>query len=550
MNEYEQQNDPMKNGNLNPNEETVQDSPVMQAQETIGEEVFDLREAEAEASAQMEQAVCAEQEEPAEPGEQADEAPGSVENPQSEGSYHFRPASDPVYTAQPLRQSAGEAVRPAAPVETTSSKKHSPKGGSGGFGRKAVALALAFALLGGAAGFGGGLLANSMNREKQNPEKRGEEKQTSVQVAASRETTGVNVVSVESGKLMSASQVYKNNVNSTVGITTEIQTTNVWGYPVSGAAAGSGFIISGDGYILTNHHVIEKASTITVAMFDGTTYPATLVGYDASNDIAVLKIDAKDLTPVTLGDSDSIEVGDEVVAIGNPLGELTFSLTKGNVSALNRPVTLSGNVSMKLIQTDAAINSGNSGGALFNMYGEVVGITNAKFSSNAFSGEASIDNIGFAIPINSVQSIVKAIIEKGYITKPYIGVGGKDVSNELQRYGMPKGAVIANLEEGGPAQQGGLQLDDIVTAINGEAITGFEDLSRKVAAREPGDELKLTVYRKGETLELSIQVGEKTQDALPQNQQEDQNQQGGQGQVNPFGNGGMNDFPWNWIFGG
>ena len=184
------------------------------------------------------------------------------------------------------------------------------------------------------------------------------------------------------------------------------------------------------------------------------------------------------------------------------------------------------------------------------MYGEVVGITNAKFSSNAFSGEASIDNIGFAIPINSVQSIVKAIIEKGYITKPYIGVGGKDVSNELQRYGMPKGAVIANLEEGGPAQQGGLQLDDIVTAINGEAITGFEDLSRKVAASEPGDELKLTVYRKGETLELSIQVGEKTQDALPQNQQEDQNQQGGQGQVNPFGNGGMNDFPWNWIFGG
>ena len=550
MNEYEQQNDPMENGNLNPNEETVQDSPVMQAQETIGEEVFDLREAEAEASAQMEQAVCAEQEEPAEPGEQADEAPGSVENPQSEGSYHFRPASDPVYTAQPLRQSAGEAVRSAAPVETTSSKKHSPKGGSGGFGRKAVALALAFALLGGAAGFGGGLLANSMNREKQNPEKRGEEKQTSVQVAASRETTGVNVVSVESGKLMSASQVYKNNVNSTVGITTEIQTTNAWGYPVSGAAAGSGFIISEDGYILTNHHVIEKASTITVAMFDGTTYPATLVGYDASNDIAVLKIDAKELDPVTLGDSDSIEVGDEVVAIGNPLGELTFSLTKGNVSALNRPVTLSANVSMKLIQTDAAINSGNSGGALFNMYGEVVGITNAKFSSNGFSGEASIDNIGFAIPINSVQNIVKAIIEKGYITKPYIGVGVKDVSNELQRYGMPKGAVIANLEEGGPAQQGGLQLDDIVTAINGEAITGFEDLSRKVAASEPGDELKLTVYRKGETLELSIQVGEKTQDALPQNQQADQNQQGGQGQVNPFGNGGMNDFPWNWIFGG
>ena len=235
---------------------------------------------------------------------------------------------------------------------------------------------------------------------------------TAVQVAAPRETTELNLVTVDSGKLMTASQVYKANVNSTVGITTEI-TTNWWGYQSTSAAAGSGFILTEDGYILTNEHVIEEANSITVAMYDGTKYPATLIGYDVSNDIAVLKIDAKGLTPVTLGNSDALEVGDEVIAIGNPLGELTFSLTKGIVSALNRAVTLSSNVTMNLIQTDAAINSGNSGGALFNMYGEVVGITNAKYSSS--SSGASVDNIGFAIPISSVKTIITEIISGGSI---------------------------------------------------------------------------------------------------------------------------------------
>ncbi|MBQ1372231.1 MAG: PDZ domain-containing protein, partial [Oscillospiraceae bacterium] len=164
------------------------------------------------------------------------------------------------------------------------------------------------------------------------------------------------------------------------------------------------------------------------------------------------------------------------------------------------------------------------------------------------------DNIGFAIPIDSVQNIVKAIIEKGYITKPYIGVEIKNVSDELQRYGMPKGAVIANLQADGPAEKAGLQVDDIVTAINGEAITTYEDLAKRVSASEPGEELKFTVYRKGETLELTVTVGEKTQEALPQNQQNgqnqqnNQNQQGNQYQTNPYG--GSSDFPWEWFFGG
>ncbi len=434
-------------------------------------------------------------------------------------NYYY--ASNPSSTARP-DQSCRPASQPAAPKVKAEKKR------SGGFWKKAVALALVCCLLGGAAGFGGALLANRVSPKSAAPAQSG----SSVQVAAPRETTELNVVTVDSGKLMNAAQVYEANVNSTVGITTEITTTNWWGYQSTAAAAGSGFILTEDGYILTNQHVIDKANTITVAMYDGTKYPATLIGYDASNDIAVLKIDAKGLSPVTLGDSDALKVGDEVVAIGNPLGELTFSLTKGNVSALDRAVTLSSNVTMKLIQTDAAINSGNSGGALFNMYGEVVGITNAKYSSSGYSGEASIDNIGFAIPINSVSEIVSSIIEKGYISTPYIGVTVGNVSEESQSYGMPQGAAIRSVEENGPAAQGGLQANDIVTAVNGETIENSDDLKKNVADAEPGDKLELTVYRRGETLTITVTVGEKTQSALPdqQNEQKSQSGQNGQGQ--------------------
>lgn len=407
---------------------------------------------------------------------------------------------------------------------------------AGGFWKKAVALALTCTLLGGGAGVGGALLVNKAQ------EKSSGANTTAVQVAAPRETKDLSVVSVDSGKLLSAADVYKQNVNSTVGITTEITTTNFWGYQSSGAAAGSGFILTEDGYILTNEHVIEDANSITVAMYDGTTYPATLIGYDASNDIAVLKIDAHDLTPVTLGDSDALEVGDEVIAIGNPLGELTFSLTKGNVSALNRAVTLSNSLTMNLIQTDAAINSGNSGGALFNMYGEVVGITNAKYSSSSYSSSASIDNIGFAIPINSVRNIVSSIIEKGYISTPYLGVSVGNVSEESQSYGMPEGAAIRSVEKDSPAEKAGLQANDIVTAIDGETVTGYEDLKKHIVEADVGGEMVLTVYRKGETLTITVTVGEKTQSALPEtNNSQSSSGYGGYGGQNGGGS-------WGWGF--
>lgn len=272
-------------------------------------------------------------------------------------------------------------------------KKHDKKKFLDTARKKTVALVLSCALIGGAAGFGGSALANS---------------DTVLNYGSSG--TKVTVKQVSSGEEMTASEVYAANVDATVGITTST-TENTFGYQTESAASGSGFIVSSNGYIVTNYHVIEGADTIKVTLNSGKSYTATVRGYNEKKDIAVLKIKATGLQTVTLGSSSKMNVGDEVVTIGNPLGELTFSLTSGTISALNREVTVSDGNTMKLIQTDAAINSGNSGGALFNMYGEVIGITNAKYSSS--SGETSIDNIGFAIPIDSVKSTIEDIIENG-----------------------------------------------------------------------------------------------------------------------------------------
>ncbi len=394
--------------------------------------------------------------------------------------------------------------------------------------RGIIALALVCALLGGALGAGGVYLAMGTYNGSPVPQDHSQVLQ------GQRENAVLDMVKIPTGQLMTPAEVYAANVNSTVGITTSV-TTNFWGYQTTSAASGSGFIITEDGYILTNHHVIEGSDSITVSLYDGTTYDAELIGYDASNDIAVLKVDATELVPVILGDSDNMNVGDSVVAIGNPLGELTFSLTAGTVSAMNREVTMSSGVTMELFQTDCAINSGNSGGALFNLYGEVIGITNAKYSGNS-GGGASIDNIAFAIPINDVWSIIQSIIEKGYISKPYIGVSVSDVSKETQSYGLPEGAAVRGIAEESPAQQAGLQVNDIITHVNGTAITGSGDLVRIVGEAQVGDVLELEVYRQGKTTQLSITVGEKIQDAIEE--QEPQQQQSSQGYPQfPFGFG-------------
>lgn len=412
----------------------------------------------------------------------------------------------------------------------------------GNTGARITALVLSCALVGGAMGFGGSALQNHLAAKDKDMDE--ESTQASVVYEGSRESSIINIAQIDTSKQMTPAEVYAQNVNSTVGIRTSL-TTNYWGYQTQSAAAGSGFILSADGYVLTNYHVVENSDSITVSLYNGEEYDATLVGCDQSNDIAVLKIDAEGLTPVVLGDSDNLNVGDQVVAIGNPLGELTFSLTTGAVSALNREVTLSSNVTMDLIQTDCAINSGNSGGALFNLYGEVIGITNAKYSSSSSGSEASIDNIGFAIPMNHVKNIVKSIIETGSITKPYIGVTVTAVSSEAQAYGLPTGAAVRSVEEDSPAAKGGLEANDIITEVNGTAITSSSDLVSYVGEQAPGDELKLKVYRQGKTLDITVTIGEKTQSAMPATQDDAQQSQQSQG---PSQQGGSM-FPWNFGFG-
>lgn len=422
----------------------------------------------------------------------------------AQSSYpNYYDATSPISYASP----APAPYTAPAPADDGKSKKKKEKKGVGA--GAIVAIALCCSLLGGAFGSAGtALMIKNSNQNDVKPANT----QISQMFEGVRTPTVLETNAIDTSKILTQAELYAQNVNSVVGITTSI-TTNYWGYKTTAAASGSGFIITEDGYILTNHHVIENSNSIKVALYNGETYEAELIGYDESNDIAVIKIDAKGLTPVVLGSSDELNVGDEVVAIGNPLGELTFSLTSGYVSALDREITLSSNVTMDLIQTDCAINSGNSGGPLFNMYGEVIGITKAKYSGSGSSNEASIDNIGFAIPIDNVRSIFKSIIENGYVSKPYIGVSVADVSTETQSYGLPAGAAVKEIVDDSPAQKAGLEINDIITEVNGKEIKSSSDLVDAVKSSSVGDVLKLKVYRQGKTIDIDMTVSEKIQSA-------------------------------------
>ena len=386
-----------------------------------------------------------------------------------------------------------------------------------GSAAKVMALALCCSLVGGAAGAGGFAFYDYLCDN--NGENLSAEATEGINVSAinigEREDTKINKVSVDTSKELSAAEIYAANVNSTVGITTSV-TTNYFGQQTQQAASGSGFILTADGYIVTNYHVVEDGENIKVTTYDNNSYEAKLIGYDENNDVAVLKIEAKGLTPVTIGDSDNMNVGDNVVAIGNPLGELTFSLTTGAVSALNRNVTID-NTAMTLIQTDCAINSGNSGGALFNSHGEVIGITNAKYSSSGRNSSASIDNIGFAIPMNSVYGIVTSIIEKGYIDKVYIGVSVSSINSSRRNSDgeNSQGVVVQSVTKGSPADEAGLEEGDIIMELDGEKITIPSELSAIFAKHSAGDVVTLTVKRDEETLKIEVTLGVRQQAALP-----------------------------------
>ena len=306
--------------------------------------------------------------------------------------YHFS-YRDPNAESH-TESAAGSTVEPAAePVVTDTPVQ--PKKHHGGVGR-VVALILSCAVISAACGFGGAILAQNGSRTGK----------TTVQ-QSNRTAATVNVKKVDGQTLMSPAEVYASTVNSVVSINCSAVSTNIFGQQTESASSGSGFIYTADGYIVTNQHVVANASSINVTLYNGDTYPATLVGSDSDYDVAVLKIDAKDLPAVTLGSSTDVNVGDTVMAIGNPLGELTFSMSQGIVSCVNRAINVEG-TPFNMIQVDASINPGNSGGPLMNLYGEVVGIVSAKYSSYA---NTTVEGLGFAIPINDVQSIIKDIIE-------------------------------------------------------------------------------------------------------------------------------------------
>ena len=304
--------------------------------------------------------------------------------------------------------------------------------------------------------------------------------------------------------------VYENNAKSVVAVSSTVQST-VYGQTREGTSSGSGFIISADGYVVTNYHVVEGATAVTVTVSTGDEYEATVIGSDSVNDVALLKVDASGLPAVKIGSSDKLAIGDMVCAIGNPLGSLTATLTVGYVSGKDRQVTTD-NSTINMIQTDAAINSGNSGGPLFNMYGEVVGITSAKYSGTTSSG-ASIEGISFAIPIDDVMSIISDLQEYGYVTGAYLGVTVQDTDAAAAKlYGMPTGAYVNSVVDGGSADRAGVQPKDIIIGLGDIEVTNRTELTRALRRFKAGDETTITVIRSGERITLNITLDEKPKD--------------------------------------
>ena len=327
-----------------------------------------------------------------------------------------------------------------------------------------------------------------------------------------------SIVSIKgSDKQFTASEIYENNINSVVAIKTEIITRNIFNQIVQGAVAGSGFIISEDGYILTNYHVVEQANSIKVTLVDGREYDAELVGSEEENDIAVLKIKSDDtLTPVVLGDSDKMTVGEEVVAVGNPLGELTFSMTKGIVSALDREISTDLYSSINMFQVDCAVNQGNSGGPIFNMYGEVIGIVSAKYASE------TIEGLGFCIPINDAANIVTDLIEHGKVmNKAYMGIVTADITDTMiKQYNMVKGAYVNSVDKNSCAEKAGLKTGDIIVELGDNKIDSVSSLMSAKREYKSGDTATIKVWRSGDYIDLKIVFDEYNEEEVNKKNEE------------------------------
>ena len=296
---------------------------------------------------------------------------------------------------------------------------------------------------------------------------------------------------------MSLQDIYLKAIDSVVSITC---TTG------EGTASGTGVVLSENGYIVTNCHVVDGADSIQVLFTDERTMTAALVGADAVSDLAVLYVSAGDLTPAEFGDSSTLRVGDAVVAIGDPLGvELRGTMTDGIVSAINRDLATGGRT-MTLIQTNAALNSGNSGGPLLNCYGQVIGINTMKIS--AFTDDAGVEGLGFAIPSTTVKDIVDQIISQGYVSgRPALGITGEDVSAYYQKfYRLPAGVYVTEIASGSAAEAAGLAAGDIILTMDGQRLSGTDDLNTAMYSHDVGDTVVLTIYRLSDRKQYSVTI--------------------------------------------
>ena len=466
----------------------------------------------------QEQPVAAEEEIPVEelPAEEspvqettAPEAPVTAYRGSGSGRKESPYANSPYELNQPPRQeyTPGYTFQPQTQPKP---KKEKKQRASGGLWKKIVAAVLVVALVAAGCGITAGVVNSRWEAQAQQQsaalaqmQKQLDAMQKQVDNAAKNGAVGITA----SGEALTPAQVYARNVDSVVAITTSIVTTTPYG-TTEGSSAGSGFILSADGYIVTNYHVISDASKVSVVTYDGEQYAATVVGSDSTNDLAVLKVEAENLPAATLGSSDELIIGDMVVAIGNPLGDLTSTQTVGYVSGKNREIATD-NTIIEMIQTDAAINPGNSGGPLFNMKGEVVGITTAKYSGTTSSG-ASIEGIGFAIPIDDVLTIISDLVDYGYVTGAYLGVTVQNMDeSSASMYGLPMGAYVLEVVEGASADRAGIQPKDIIIALGEYEVESITDLTRNLRNFRAGDTTTVTIVRSGAKMVLSITFDER-----------------------------------------
>lgn len=395
------------------------------------------------------------------------------------------------------------------------------KNGKNRLGLKIASLALVCALLGGLVGGGTAYLVSNSSSSNT----------TEVNVS-NRKPTEIQLKTVDGKNPMTDAELYAANVNSVVSINiTATSDPNFFGQTTQTAGAGSGFILTPDGYIVTNYHVVGDADTVKVTLYNGDSYDAQYIGGDEDYDIAVIKIEATDLPNVTLGNSDSLNVGDHVLAIGNPLGELTFSMSEGIASSVNRAIDVDG-TPFNMIQVDASINPGNSGGPLMNLYGEVVGIVSAKYSSYS---NTTVEGIGFAIPISDVQTIITDIMENGQVTdKAYMAIKAGSMTEQMAaqyNIDVTQGVFVYAVEKGGAGEKAGLQLGDVITKLNDTEITSMSDLSMAKKGFKAGDTVTLTVWRGGQEITLSLTFDEQPQTTGTEDDSPNQNQ----GQQDSYG---------------